>query len=62
MGDRVSKSAIREHLDNIGAIDIIPGWLRIIHVENSGAAFGVLAEGNPVLRGIILIGVAAAVL
>ena len=38
------------------------GWLRIIHTENPGAAFGILANGNRWLRGGILIGVSALVL
>jgi signal peptidase II len=46
----------------IDAIPIIPGWLRIIHTENPGAAFGMLADGNPWLRSGILIGVSGAVL
>jgi signal peptidase II len=41
---------------------VIPGWLRIIHTENPGAAFGILADGNRWLRGGILIGVSALVL
>jgi signal peptidase II len=60
--DQITKFAIREHMDAFSAINIIPGWLRIIHTENTGAAFGVLAEGNPVLRSVILIGISALVL
>lgn len=41
---------------------LIPGWLRLVHTENPGAAFGMLAEGNPVLRSIVLIGVSSLVL
>ena len=60
--DRVTKIEIRHSLSDFDAIPIIHGWLRIVHTENPGAAFGVLAEGNPVLRSIILIGVSAGVL
>ncbi len=44
------------------SVPLIPGLLRIVHTENPGAAFGVLAEGNPFLRSAVLIGVSAAVL
>ena len=44
------------------AIPVIPGWLRIVHVENPGAAFGFLAEGNPIMRSFVLIGISAGVL
>ncbi len=49
-------------MDAFSAINVIPDWVRIIHTENPGAAFGVLADGNPVLRGFILIGISALVL
>ena len=62
IGDRLTKLAIRRDMDSFASISIIPDWLRIIHAENPGAAFGMLAEGNPVLRSIVLIGVAALVL
>jgi signal peptidase II len=60
--DRASKIAIRETMDALSAINIIPDWLRIIHTENPGAAFGVLAEGNPILRSVVLIGISTLVL
>ena len=60
--DRITKIEIRHSLSDFDAIPIIHGWLRIVHTENPGAAFGVLADGNPVLRSVILIGVSAGVL
>jgi signal peptidase II len=60
--DRWSKIAIRHSLSAFDQISIIPGWLRIIHTENPGAAFGILAEGNQWLRSGILIGVSTLVL
>jgi len=62
VGDRWSKIAIRHTMTSLDSYSIIPGWLRIIHTENPGAAFGILAEGNPWLRSGILIGVSALVL
>jgi len=60
--DRLSKLEIQHALASYDSIPVISGWLRIIHTENPGAAFGMLAEGNPVLRAFVLIGVSGAVL
>jgi signal peptidase II len=60
--DRLSKIRIREALTSLDAVTVIPSWLRIVHTENPGAAFGVLADGNPVVRSLILIGVSTLVL
>jgi signal peptidase II len=61
-GDRLSKLLIQHSMNAFDAIPIIPRWLRIIHAENPGAAFGVLAEGNPIFRSAVLIGVSSLVL
>ena len=61
-GDRLTKLAVQGSLNFFDNIPVIPGWLRIIHTENPGAAFGVLANGNPWLRSGILIGVSGLVL
>ncbi len=50
LADRLSKLEIQRALASYDSIPVISGWLRIIHTENPGAAFGMLAEGNPVLR------------
>ena len=60
--DRFTKIRIQHSLNSFDFIPVIPDWLRIIHTENPGAAFGVLAEGNPVFRSLILIGVSSLVL
>jgi signal peptidase II len=62
VGDRLSKIEIQRALSSYDSIAVIAGWFRIIHTENPGAAFGMLAEGNPVLRSLILIGVSGVVL
>lgn len=62
LADRWSKIAIQHSMSSFDSVSVIPGWLRIIHTENPGAAFGILAEGNPWLRSGILIGVSALVL
>jgi signal peptidase II len=55
--DRLTKWYIQHSLSAFDHIPVLPDLLRIVHVENPGAAFGFLAEGNPTLRGLILIGV-----
>lgn len=62
VGDRRSKLEIQHAMSSYDSIPLIDGWLRIIHTENPGAAFGMLAEGNPILRSLILIGVSGLVL
>jgi signal peptidase II len=62
IGDRLSKLEIQRAMSSYDSIPLIAGWLRIIHTENPGAAFGMLAEGNPILRSLVLIGVSGAVL
>lgn len=60
--DRVTKAYIRLHFREWDSLSVIPGWFRIVHTENPGAAFGFLANGNPLLRTILLIGVSGLVL
>src|ERR1700704_5842533 len=62
IGDRITKLHIQQKFTSLDVVTIIPGWLRIVHNENPGAAFGMLADGNPFLRSVILIGVSATVL
>ena len=62
IADRWSKIAVAHHFTSLDSLSLIPGWLRIIHTENPGAAFGILADGNPWLRSAILIGVSGLVL
>jgi len=62
IADRWTKIAIKHSLTAYDSISVVPGWLRIIHTENPGAAFGILAEGNRWLRSGILIGVSTLVL
>lgn len=62
IGDRLSKLFIQHSFNTFDSVSLVPDWLRIIHTENPGAAFGVLADGNPWLRGGILIGVSGLVL
>ena len=62
VADHITKVMIQHSMNNFDSVPVIPGLLRIVHTENPGAAFGVLAEGNPMLRSIVLIGVSSVVL
>ncbi len=62
ISDRLTKAWIERSMTVLDAAPVIPGWLRIVHTENAGAAFGVLAEGNGILRAAVLIGVSVMVL
>jgi len=42
--DRVTKWAIAHRLSMHDSIPVIPGFFRIIHTENPGAAFGIFAD------------------
>ena len=60
--DHITKVMIQHSMSPFDSVPVIPGLLRIVHTENPGAAFGVLAEGNPILRSVVLIGVSSVVL
>jgi len=62
IADRITKLVILHSMNAFDTLAIVPGWLRIVHAENPGAAFGVLAEGKPIVRNIVLIGISGVVL
>ena len=45
--DQISKLAVLKHLAGGGEVTLIPGFFRLLYVENRGAAFGILQEGRP---------------
>jgi signal peptidase II len=62
LADRISKISIHRSMSVFDTVSVVPGWLRIVHTENPGAAFGFLAERNPFLRTAVLVGVSTVVL
>ncbi len=60
--DRVTKVGIQRDLSLFDAIPIIPGILNIVHAENPGAAFSMLADAAPVIRKLVLVGLSTVVL
>lgn len=60
--DRLTKLYIRGRLTEFDSIPVIPGLFRIVHTENPGAAFGILADSNPLVRAVVLVGISSLVL
>src|SRR5262245_1571879 len=60
--DRITKLWIVARFSPWDMIVILPRVLNIVHAENPGAAFGVLSEGHPLVRAIVLVGISTVVL
>ena len=60
--DRLTKDLIKAHVSLYDTLAVIPGLFNIVHTENPGIAFGMLADASGVWRNIVLIGFSAAVL
>jgi len=62
VADRISKTSIQHSINLFDSVSVVPGWVRIVHTENAGAAFGLLADGNALLRTAVLVGISSLVL
>jgi signal peptidase II len=60
--DRISKGIIQAHISAYDTVSVIPGLFNIVHTENPGIAFGMLATLTGVWRDVLLIGFSSAVL
>lgn len=60
--DRLTKLWIVSHVGPFDIIPVIPGIFNIVHVENPGAAFSMLADAPPQWRTLVLIGIATVVM
>ena len=60
--DRITKWMIRTRLSLWDTLVAIPGSINIVHTENPGIAFGLLANSPGVWRDVLLIGFSMAVL
>jgi signal peptidase II len=60
--DRLTKGSIKTHISAYDTITVIPGLFNIVHTENPGIAFGMLANAPGVWRGVLLIGFSVVVL
>ncbi|MGO9865856.1 MAG: signal peptidase II [Terriglobales bacterium] len=54
--DRATKWTIAHRLSMHGSITVIPGFFRIIHTENPGAAFGIFEDSPTAWKTGLLIG------
>jgi signal peptidase II len=60
--DRFTKWLIQTHVTAWDTLTVIPKFFNIVHAENPGVAFGLLADAPGAWRDTILIGLATAVL
>jgi len=60
--DRITKIYIRDRFSPFDVRPVIAGFFNIVHTENPGAAFGMLAESPGAWRGLVLVGVSLAVM
>ncbi len=60
--DRATKLYIQRAFSFSDIKPVIPGFFNIVHIENPGAAFGVLADSQSLWRGVLLVGVSAIVM
>jgi signal peptidase II len=60
--DRLSKYWIEANVTPWDTHPVIPGIFNIVHTQNKGAAFGMLASADGAWRMILLVGVALAVM
>jgi signal peptidase II len=60
--DRLTKLYIRAAFSSLDIHPVIPGVFNVVHIENPGAAFGMLSESPSRWRGIFLVGVSVAVM
>jgi signal peptidase II len=60
--DRVTKWLVETRVGDGDTITVIPGFFNIVHSQNPGAAFGILASASASWRGVLLIGVSSVIL
>jgi signal peptidase II len=60
--DRLTKWAIAQTIPLEDAVNVIPGFFRLTHLENTGAAFSLFADSPSPFRTTLLIGFSVAAL
>ena len=60
--DRLTKEVIKSHFSAWDSVAVIPGFFNVVHTENPGIAFGLLADASNPWRDVLLIGFSLAVL
>ena len=59
--DWISKRWIEQHVSFWDTRTVIPGLFSIVHAQNRGAAFSLLADAPDAVRGVVLIGLSGLV-
>lgn len=59
--DWITKRWVEKHVSFWDTHAVIPGLLSIVHAQNRGAAFSILADAPDVVRGVVLIGLSGVV-
>lgn len=60
--DRITKLYIQANFDSFDSVTVIPGVFNIIHSENPGAAFGMLANAPEQWRTLALVGISGVIM
>ena len=60
--DRLTKLYIQSAFGPYDSVPVIPGIFNIVHVENPGAAFGMLSEASGAWRSWVLIGASVCIM
>lgn len=60
--DRITKWAIAQTIPLEDAVNVIPGFFRLTHLENTGAAFSLFADSSSPFRTTLLIAFSVAAL
>jgi len=60
--DQLTKAAVRSQLTMYSSVTVVPGFLNLTHVRNTGAAFGFLNATDFPLKTIVLAAIAMAAL
>jgi signal peptidase II len=59
IADQITKMAIRSSVSQAETIAVIPGFFNIVHAENPGVAFSILADAPSTWRNAFLIGISS---
>lgn len=60
--DRVTKLYIQHNFSLFDVVEVIPGIFNVVHAENPGAAFSMLADAPEAVRKAVLIGLSGVVM
>ncbi|MBS1835479.1 MAG: signal peptidase II [Acidobacteria bacterium] len=60
--DQWTKAVVRQKLALSDTVTVIPGFFNLVHAENPGAAFSLLAGASQTVRTVVLVGLASAII